>query len=573
MMKFHFSGGTAGHGSHAPAGAGSQARLHRRRRALRNAVCRIERLEGRTLLSAAPISQNVTTYHNDLARTGQDLNETILTPANVNQNSFGKLFTDTVDGQVYTQPLYMASLAMPDGKTHNVVYVATEHDSVYAFDADAAGAPLWKDSFINPAAGVTTVASTDVGTGDISPEIGITGSPVIDPASNTLYVLAKTKEVTNGVTSYVQRLHALNLFTGAEKFGGPVAISAAVPGTGAGSVNGMVHFDPFRNNQRSALALVNGAVYICWAAHGDNGTYHGWVIGYNATTLQQSFAYCASPNGSEAGMWMSGGAPAADASGNLYISVGNGTADASDFGESLLKLNPNATNPADFFTAFNAAALNSNDRDFGSGAVLLVPSQGAGQPNEIVTGGKEGRLYLLNRDNLGHVNTGVVVNGQTVDSSAIAEFTDVGKDFDNAAYFNGKVYVAPVMDYLRSYALANGTMTLSQSGPFTAAFPGGQISISANGTNNAVLWELEFGTHSVLRAFNPANIDQEYYDSNQAGARDQLDSGVKFAVPTVANGHVYAGTADSLTVFGLAPAGQAAPAAPSGLSAVAAGPN
>ncbi|HEX4793536.1 MAG TPA: LamG-like jellyroll fold domain-containing protein, partial [Humisphaera sp.] len=524
------------------------------------------------LLSAT----DVLTYHNDLGRTGQNLNETILTPANVNQNSFGKLFTDTVDGQVYGQPLYVNGVVMSDGKTHNVVYVTTEHDSVYAFDADAPGAPLWKKSFINPAAGVTTVPSTDVGTGDLSPEIGITGTGVIDRTNNTLYVVAKTKEVTNGVTTYVQRLHALDITTGAEKFGGPVAIAASATGTGAGTdANGKVHFDALRNNQRTALALINGVVYICWAAHGDVGVYHGWVIGYNELTLQQTFAYCVTPNGSEGGVWMAGGAPVADSSGNIYVSVGNGSVDGKDFGESILKLNPNnPTQPADYFVVYNWSALNANDRDFGSSGLLMLTGQGGPVPNELIAGGKEGRLYVVNRDNLGHVGTGVTVNGATVDDVAVQEFPGlVGQIFDTPVYFNGRVYLTPSNDQLKSYTVSNGLLTFENSGPFTASYPGGALSVSANGSTNGILWEMDFGNPSILRAFNPANLDQEYWDSNVAGARDQLDSGVKFASPTIANGHVYVGTATTLTVFGLGPVGQAAPAAPSNLSAVAVGAN
>ena len=305
----------------------------------------LEALELRMLMSAGGTS--VLTFHNDNARDGANLTETTLTPANVNPTNFGKVASFAVDGYVYAQPLYASNLNVPGVGAKGVVFVATEHDSVYAFDAGAptGAAPLWHDSFINPAAGVTTVPQADVISTDIAPEIGITGTPVIDAATNTLYVVAKTKEVTGGVTSYVQRLHALDATTGAEKFGGPVVISATVPGTGDGSVNGAVTFDPLRENQRSGLLLSNGVLYAAWASHGDNGPYHGWVMAYNAATLQQLAVFNASPDDGEAGIWMNGCGPSADAAGNLYLASGNGdfdanTAGGSSYGDSAIKLSP-----------------------------------------------------------------------------------------------------------------------------------------------------------------------------------------------------------------------------------------
>src|SRR5581483_10429912 len=293
---------------------------------------------------------NVLTYHNDNARTGQNLHETILTPGNVNKDSFGLLFTYPVDGYVYAQPLYLSNVSIPGKGTHNVVYVATEHDSVYAFDADdntgPNAAPLWRVSLI-PSGG-STVTSDDVGTADVVPEIGITGTPVIDGKTGTLYVVAKTKE--NG--SFVQRLHALDVQTGAEKFGGPVVIQGSTQGTGDGSSGGVLPFSPWRQHQRAALLLLNGIVYIAWAAHGDNGVYHGWIMGYDAATLQQKYVYCASPNAKTdpsgyplagGGIWQAGAGPAADAGGNIYFMTGNGTFSANlnggrDYGDSFVKV-------------------------------------------------------------------------------------------------------------------------------------------------------------------------------------------------------------------------------------------
>ncbi len=262
---------------------------------------------------------NVLTYHNDNARTGQNLQETVLTPANVNSTQFGKLFTHAVDGYVYAQPLYVSNVAMPNNGTHNVVYVATEHDSVYAFDADdrlgSNASPLWKASFVNARARVHTVPARDVGANDVVPEMGITGTPVIDATSGTLYVVANTKEYQGRSHAYVYRLHALDIATGAEKFGGPVVISASVPGTGDGGTTDVL--DPLRHLQRPGLLLVNGVVYIAFGSHGDVGTYHGWLLGYDATTLQQVGVYNTTPNGAQGAIWQSGAGPAADANGNI----------------------------------------------------------------------------------------------------------------------------------------------------------------------------------------------------------------------------------------------------------------
>lgn len=528
----------------------------------------VETLERRLLFSA-----NVLTYHNDVARTGASLNETTLTTGNVNSSTFGELFTYPVDGYVYAQPLYVSNLAMGGLGTHDVVFVATEHDSVYAFDADSNsgsnGQPLWHDSFINPGAGITTVPSTDTGTGDIVPEVGITGTPVIDGSTNTLYVVTNTRTVSGGNTSYRQQLHALDITTGAEKFGAPATIQFTTTGAGDGSVNGVMTFDALIQSQRPGLALNNGSVYIAWASHGDNGQYHGYLASYSAANLQFQSALNVSANGFKSGIWMGGGAPAFDSSGNVYLSVGNGTFDNNngDWGDSFLKIS--STNGAlavvDSFTPFNQHSLENFDIDFGSGGVLILPDQAGGIPHEAISGGKDGNFYLVNRDNLGGFGATSNTNLQTITTSS---FDGI---YDTPAYFNGAVYANPSGQGLQAYPLVNGLLTgPSSAASATFGFPGATPSISANGTINGIVWEIQYGQNAILHALDAADVSHELYNSGQAGARDQLGLGAKFAVPTVADGHVFVGTASSLAVFGLLSSGQTTPpATPSGLAGTA----
>jgi len=388
-------------------------------------------------------SPNVTTYHNDAARTGQYLAETILTPANVQPNTFGQLFAYALDGAVYAQPLYLSGVPVPGKGTHNVVFVATEHDSVYALDADDNSGPnanpLWKVSFINPANGITTVPWADVLIDDIVPEIGITGTPVIDESTGTLYVVAKTKEVKNGVISYVQRLHALDVHNGQERTGSPIVIGGSVPGTGTGSSSGRVSFVSRWQNQRSALLLLNGGVYITFGSHGDNGTYHGWLMGYNAQTLQQTAVFNVSPNGEGAGIWHGGSGPAADSAGNIYMSTGDGTFDAAssgvNYGDSALKLQTaGGLSVADYFTPFNQATLDQQDQDVGSSGFLVLPNTAGSVSHRHlgITGSKAGRVYLLDCDNLGGYNV--------VDDSQVVQTLDLTGLYGSPAYFSGWVY-------------------------------------------------------------------------------------------------------------------------------------
>src|ERR1700733_3405399 len=347
---------------------------------------------------------SVLTYHNDLARTGQNLNETLLTTDSVSSGQFKRLFSDAVDGQVYAQPLYLPGVVIPGKGIHNVVFVATEHDSVYAFDADNyLAAPLWQVSFLNPAQGVLPASASDLGCVSIVPEVGVTATPVIDQASGTLYVAAMTEETSSG--GYVHRLHALDVTTGAEKPGSPVEIQASVPGQGDGTTT--VQFRPWLYKERAGLLLLNGVVYTAWSSHCDDGNYHGRVIGYDASSLRQTSVYTDTPNWDAGSFWQGGAAPSADASGNIYVVSANGTFDAntggSDLGESIIKLSTSKSLFAvDFFTPYNATELSEQDVDLGSSGALLLPDAAGSSthPHLLVSGSKSGSVYLLDPENL-----------------------------------------------------------------------------------------------------------------------------------------------------------------------------
>ncbi len=494
---------------------------------------------------------SVLTYHNDLARTGQNLNETLLTPARVGSGQFGQLFSYPVDGQVYAQPLYMPGVIVPGKGIHNVVFVATEHDSVYAFDADNnLGAPLWHVSFLNSSAGVTTASATDVECGSITPEIGITGTPVIDPASGTLYVVAMTEQASGG--TYTHRLHALDVATGAEKPGSPVAIQASVPGTGDG--NTTLQFQPWLYKERAGLLLLKGVVYTAWSSECDRGNYHGWIIGYDAATLQQTAAYTDTPNWNAGSFWQGGAAPAADANGNIYVVSANGTFDAnlggSDLGESVLKLSSGSNLAvADYFTPYNADALSDQDLDLGSSGALLLPdgSGSAAHPHLLITGSKSGAVYLLDRDHLGHFQA--KGNGQIVQSLPSA----VGPIFGIPAYFNNTVYFSAAHDQVKAFSLQNGLLSALPVSASSSTFGemGTVPSISADGARNGILWTID--PAGQLHAFDAADLESQLYQGS-------VGSYIKFSTPTIANGKVYVGTLDSLVVFGMQnqPAGSVA---------------
>jgi len=522
-------------------------------------------------LEASWAQVSVTTYHNDNARTGQYLHETILTPANVNASGFGRLFVQPVDGYIYAQPLYVPDLTI-GGQVHNVVFVATENDSVYAFDADSAADananPLWHVSFINPPSVTTVDSATDAQCGDLVPQIGITGTPVIDTSTGTLYVVANTKE--NG--AFFQRLHALDITTGAEKLGGPVAIQATVPGTGAGSSAGQVSFDALHQNQRPGLLLANGVVYIASAAHCDIPPYHAWVFGYNASNLQQQVAvWNSTPNGSDGGVWQSGGGPAADSSG-IYVVTGNGTFDVNtggvDWGDTILRMSGptgGTLRVLSHFTPFNQDVLSENDIDLGSGGVVLLPALPAGSAHQnlLVQAGKEGSIYLVDRDNMGGYNS---ATDQVVQELPGA----TGGIWGMPAYWNDTVYFGAQYDNLKAFSFnAGGSGMLSSSAvsysPESFAFPGPTPSISANGASNGILWAIETDAYAskgpaVLHAYDATNLASELYNSTQNGSVDTPGPAVKFAAATVARGKVYVGTATQLAVFGLRPPPAATPA-------------
>ncbi len=527
--------------------------------------------------SVAVAQVSVLTYHNDNARTGQNLQETILTPANVNKAQFGKLFAHPVDGYVYAQPLYVANLTIPNNGTHNVVYVATEHDSVYAFDADNnAGSnakPLWKTSFINYRNRVTPVPARDTGANDIVPEMGITGTPVIDAGSGTLYVVANTKEYQGGTHVYVYRLHALDSTTGQERPGSPAEITGSIAGTGDGGTVDLL--DPLRHLQRPGLLLLNGVVYVAFGSHGDVGTYHGWLVGYDATTLQQVGIFNATPNGAQGAIWQSGAGPAADANGSIYFETGNGDFDGvTEFGDSLVRLSTTAMLPllqggnlqeADYFTPFDQAQLNSADQDLGSGAPLLLPDQPGPHTHLAVGCGKEGTIYVVDRDNLGGINqTSCMCDDQIVQAIPGA----VGGTWSMPAYWsNGSVslvYYLGSGDVLKAFQLANGTLSttpVAQSNT-SFGFPGATPSISANAQTNGIVWVLQTDSvqrgnasyprgAAVLHAYDATDVSNELYNSTQRGGRDSPGRAVKFTVPTIANGKVYVGAQRRVTVYGL----------------------
>jgi len=500
---------------------------------------------------------SVTTYHSDLARTGQNLNEPVLTPANVNLTSFGKLFSYQLDGQVYTQPLYMPNITIPNNGVHNVVYLATEHDSVYAFDADnntgGNAIPLWQVSFINPPT-VTTIPSSDYGTcTDLHPEIGITGTPVIDPSTGTMYLLARTKE--NG--NYLDRLHALDIATGAEKFGGPVEVNASVPGTGGGGTT--VVLDNFTQNQRAGLVLQNGQVYIGFSLLCSAEPFYGWLLAYDAHTLQQTAAWNSTANGSHGGIWAGGSAPAVDSSGNTFLATGDGTFDAyaggSDYGSSIVKLPLPTANwaPTDYFTPYDFNYQNEQNLDLGSAGVVLMPDQPQGPHQHLLfMSGKEGTIYLVDRDQMGHFHHGK--DSQIVESLPAAL---VGGQWGSPAWWNNYAYFSGAHDVVKGFGFDPitgllSTTPVSQSPPSYLYFNGSTPVISANQNNSAILWAAEnHDGQATMHAYDATALDTELFNTRQNPTRDGAGTGVRFMVPTIADGKVYLATNFRLGVYGL----------------------
>jgi hypothetical protein len=494
----------------------------------------------RVACAAGPF-EGVLTHHYDNQRTGAIVSETMLTTANVNTAAFGKRFTDPVDAQIYAEPLYVANVSIPNQGTHNVVYIATENDSVYAFDADTGGPPLWQRSFLSP--GVTPIPSTDTGCTQIVPIIGITATPVIDSATGTIYVVAQTKE--NG--TYVHRLHALDITTGGERSNRPVVISPTAQGSG-----GTITFDTLRQKERAALLLVGNTVYLGASSHCDIEPYHGWLVGFDKSSLNQTAVFNTTPDGSEAAIWNSDGGPSADAEGQIYVSTGNGTFDANtggpDYGDSFIKLDPSALGVLDYFTPFNQAMLSDDDLDLGSGALMLLPDQPGANPHLAVSGGKGATLYLVNRDNLGKFNN-------TTDQILGEISGQIGPLFGTPTYFNGRIYIISSGQPAVAFDLVNGNFassapSLASSIDFTNE--SGTPVISANGTTNPILWAIDsVGGTAVLRAFDANDLATELYDSEQNPARDLAGNYVKFTVPTVINGKVYVGADSQLSTYGL----------------------
>ncbi len=514
------------------------------------------------LTVAAPVGVNVTTYHNDNSRDGLNASETILTPANVNSATFGKLNLLSVDGLVDAEPLYLSAVTI-GGQTHNVLYVVTEHDSVYAFDADS-GAQLWKVSALG--SGETT--SDNHGCGQITPEIGITSTPVIDRtkgANGEIFVVAMSKDSKG---AYHQRLHALDVTTGAETAGSPTEIGGTYPGTGDNSSNGNVVFAPGQYAERAGLLLMNSTIYLAWTSHCDARPYTGWVMAYSESTLQQTAILNLTPNGNEGSIWMAGDGLAADSAGNIYFLDANGTLDAkdtvtgfpvnNDYGNAMIKLSTagNSLTVDDFFETYDSINESNNDVDLGSGGSLLLPDMvdANGVVRQLIVGaGKDSNIYVGDRNNLGKYNS-------ANNDALYQELTGAlpGGAWSMPAYFNFAVYYGGVGDYLKAYSITNALLgtTPSSKSATTFGYPGATPSVSANGTSNGIVWAVQSSTGStaVLHAYDATNLGKELYNSTQAaGNRDGFGTGNKFITPMIVNGKVYVGTPNGVAVFGLLP--------------------
>lgn len=510
-----------------------------------------------TVTEVVPTSTDVTTYHNDIARTGQNLTETTLTTVNVNTQTFGLLRNLQVDGKVDAEPLYLSRLSVA-ASTRNVVFIATEHDSVYAFDSDT-GAQLWKVSLL----GSGETSSDARGCGQVVPEIGVTSTPVIDRAAGQhgmIFVVAMSKNSS----TYFQRLHALDVSTGAELLGGPVAIQATYPGSGANSSGGQVIFDPKQYEERAALLLLNGAIYTSWTSHCDINPYTGWMMGYSEANLSQTAVLNLTPNGSEGAIWQSGGGLAADAQGNIYALMANGTFDGTldangfpvnhDYGNAFVKVSTSGgtLQVADYFDMFNTMSESTTDADLGSGGAMLLPNltdSSGGTVSLAVGAGKDGNIYVVNRNNMGKFNPSSNNIYQQLMGAVPSGVWGV------PAYFNGMVFYCDVGGTLKSFTISNAR--LAATPVHTAAsftYPGVLPGISANGTANGIVWAIENTSPAVLHAFLAADLTHELYNSNQAvGGRDQFGTGNKFITPMIADGKVFAATTNSVAVFGLLP--------------------
>ena len=591
-----------------------------------------ERLESRRLLSGSVLS-----YHNDLASTGQNLGETILTPANVNVANFGKQFSTGLDGQVYAQPLYMSGVNITGGAhqgMHNVVYVATEHDTLYAIDGDS-GTILWQDSFLVPeaaltAAGatvtVTTVPATDTNSGNITPEIGITATPAIDPTTGFLYLTAKTKQIVNGNTAsphYVYTLYKVNTQDGTYTSAvigdttavgtpntpssytytynsGPYVLDPNGQGQGVVTVSGQrrVYFNALRQLNRPGITLANGSVYLAFGSHGDNTPYHGWILGYSESNLSATAVLNLNPDGGYDGVWQGGGRIVMDPQGYMYLETGNGTFDTTvnaqgfpihgDYGDSFVKIGLDSSTTqanqningwglkvVDYFTPSNEDNLSTADEDLGSGAPMILPDSvgSTAHPHLLVGAGKEGKIYLIDRDNMGHFSSTTDHVVQEL-GAAIGGGGKYNGSYGTPAFFNdgttSRIYYVGQQDTARSFVIANGAIT-STSAPDSVSTDtfgahGATPSISANGTSNGIVWALEFNS-GQLRAYDASNLGTELWTSAQNAGRDALGGAVLFAVPTVVNGEVFVGTGNALVAYGEFAPPTSTPDAPTNLTA------
>jgi hypothetical protein len=500
--------------------------------------------------SAAWAQNDVLTQHNDNTRSGLNANETLLTPANVTVSKFGKLFTHAVDGIIAGQPLYASDVLMNDGQLHNVVYVATQHNTVYAFDADGTqgnnASPLWSVSLND---GGTPDPIADYGcTGTHYTEIGIVSTPVIDPGKTTLYVVAKT--LTNSVRNF--SLHALDITTGNELLGGPVIITGtALSGNGSGT------FNPIFQLQRPALLLQNGVVYVGFGGNGcDVYAYSGWLFAYNSQTLQQESAFLVTPDGKRGSIWQGGSGPAADANGYIYFATANGDYDGppGDYGDSVLKMgwSGSVLSVVDYFTPYNQQQLKQLDLDLGSSGPLVLPDQPGPYPHLMVAGGKEGTLYLVNRDEMGQFSSDGDTVIQSIPGAVATELAGV------PSYWNSNLYVAGDGDYIKQFPLVNGLLTQQPVSQTTVLFGGAgpaSTSITSNGNSSGILWAIRH-TNPALFAFDPTNLANQFYNSTQAtlNGRDKMIPVARFVTPTISNGKVYVGGTAALEAYGLLPA-------------------
>jgi hypothetical protein len=511
---------------------------------------------------AAPAFKGVLTYHNDNMRTGQNSSETVLTLKNVNMSTFGKLFVIPADGLVDAQPLYAPNVAIPANGTHNVLFVATEHGTVYGVDADS-GSPLWQ---------VTTLKSGETpsdnrGCGQVTPEIGVTSTPVIDLTAGphgTIYVVAMSKDASS---NYHQRLHALDITSGLEEFGGPTDIAAKFPGTGDNSQNGNVIFDPAQYKERAALLLLNHVIYTSWASHCDARPYTGWIMSYNETTLAQQSVLNVTPNGSEGAIWAAGDGPGADSEGNIYFLDANGVFDTNlntkgfpangNYGNAIMKLSTKKGQlaVADYFNMFDTVSESNDDTDLGSGGEMVVPSfkDANGVMHKLVVGaGKDQIIYMADRTNMGKFNPN---NNDQVFQALSGALS--GPVFSAPAYSQKTIYYGAVDDNIKAFPFnAKGMLnpTAASSTATQFGFPGATPSISGVSAHNLILWATENNSPAVLHAYSAKNLDVELYNSKQAkNGRDTFGNGNKYITPTIANGKVYVGTTNGVGVFGLLP--------------------